>query len=311
MNLENTFKIPPFNRHVILIPKSLGVALMCTGVIELYKKRIGNKPIHIIAYHNEFFENLSFVDEVHKITNDYRPIEENIFENVIFDAEYKSMLGNLDTQPHRRPEKKHITQLLAQKLDIDCNVIKPIFKISTNDLEFAENLIDNIKKKGNNMPIIYLGMQAATINKMWSITKWAEFTEHNKNKFTFISYDDFANHIPQVIKIETTITSIFAILKLVDACITVDSFPLHVASCRGVDTKLVFCILGSSHPDVVCYDNTKVIYMKQKDLDCQPCGRPYSLFDKSPNGSSWECSHLSCLRNIKVSELTNLVNDYF
>jgi len=297
-------EVKPFSRHVILTPDSLGVALMCTGVLELYKNIIGDCELHVLAYHTEFFGNLDFISQVHPITKDYLPIDEHLFENIIQDSEYKSTLWNLDSQPHRRLQKKHITQLLAEKIGFSCNRVKPIVNLTQEEITWGYKFVEEIKSIGKGKPVVYLGLESSTPNKDWKIANWISFLSENKDRYTFISHDSMAMKIPNVARINTTKTQLLSILKQVDACVTVDTYALHGASSRGIDTPIVICILGSSHPEVVCYETTHILYKQEPYLSCQPCGRPYSLFDKTPTGIPWVCDHISCIENISECEVT-------
>lgn len=293
-----------FTRHVILTPGSLGVSLMCTGVLELYKESIIDKPLHVLAYHYDFFENLDFIDKIHPITKNCLPIDGNLFEEVIKDSEYRSTFSNLDWQPHRRPHKKHITQLLAEKIGLTIDRVKPIVRLRQEEDDRGKEYIQSLKLKFGEKPIVYLGIESSTPNKDWKLENWKNLVKDNKDFLTFISFDQKANLIQYVTKIDTTKRQLLSILKHVDACVTVDSFPLHGASAKGINTPVIVCILGSSHPDVVCYEDTIVLYKQRINLECQPCGRPYSLFDKAPNGKPWECGHVSCLMPITVEDVS-------
>jgi ADP-heptose:LPS heptosyltransferase len=287
-------EINRFIDHTILVPGSLGVALLCTGPIKEYRSRFVPRRLDVLAYRTELFDHLNFIDTVHQISLDYRPMEPNFFQHALRDREYRSMLWNLDSQPHRRSIPLHLSQLLADKLGFRSPSLRAIVNLTPSERHAGKNIVENLraitKKK-----IVYAGVRSSTPNKEWPVERWRDLVQRSASTVQFIGFDDAAEAVDGILPIHTDIRKTLAVLAQCDACVTVDTFTLHAASAEGIRTPIVIAILGSSHPHVVTYDDTIVFFIASEALDCQPCGRPYSLFDRDLQNIPWRCPDVRCM----------------
>jgi len=284
--------------HIALVPDSRGVALVTAGVLRHLATRIYPAELDVLAFRTELFSNLPFIRRVYPITRDYSPTVEGLFETAILDREYHSALWNLDSQPHRQSSPQHLSQLVAEKLGFTIPPTRPLVVLTEAERATGGDAADRIRGGRRGAPLVYLGVTASTPNKQWPLARWRLLVKYFAGRCHFVAHKDC--ELEDVVRLDVGLRETLAILRECHACVTVDSFALHAASAEGVAVPSVIAILGSSHPHVVAYTDTVVFYRAGLGLDCQPCGRPYSLFDRSIDGRPWQCPHVACMDGVPV-----------
>lgn len=195
--------------------------------------------------------------------------------------------------------------------------------LNREEIEFGRNEVHKKSKKYNNKPVVILAPSSSTKNKkipkqtlkevIKGIWKFAVpcLLKGNGVKQCIIDRINQYAVCAETIG-DKDLRKASAILYAADACICVDSAPLHMinGSIQGTppeyildgvnpDMSKIVIVVGSSHPDVVSYEGNQIIKVTKDECNCDkaPCGaHGYSelaKYEDEFNGRSFNAAGIS------------------
>ncbi len=150
---------------------------------------------------------------------------------------------------------------------------------------------------------------AAAKNKRWPADKYARLADNifakcpgviillGDSKETQLAQDLIKQaHVPLYSAVgQTSILQMAALMRHCRLVIVNDGGPLHIAVAAGVKTVSIF---GPVDPRVYGPYPSEGHVVIQKGLACQPCYRRFRMA---------QCSHVACLNNLSIEEVTRKV----
>jgi len=296
-----------FKNIAVIVPRAMGVTLLCTAVLRQLKRLHTDAQILCICKFPELLINFPFVDKVFCYDEPF------LFEMAIKDKNVIDLNGTLEFQPNRREKRVHLIDLLCERAKIINDSEGPECNLSEEELSEAIKIVNSVHR-GKCNSIVAMTTRTTTPNKEWKLARWRELVYRTKEEIKWIHIGEYMlPFIPHVEYLTLTPRQSIAVLNYVDAVVCLDTFILHAAATQRLHTGNVIVLLGSTHPKCVSYESFINIY--HEELDCQPCGRPYSQFDLNflPDGSvthwengkpkKWECKSVKCMDLISVDDV--------
>jgi nucleoside-diphosphate kinase len=241
----------------------------------------------------------------------------DVFSAAVKDNDVIDLNGTLDYQPHRRPSPwVHLIDLQCQRAGVPNDFAGPECFLSCEELSQAQRLANRMRDRDGGLALI--ATRTSTPNKEWPAQHWQSLVDKFSATLTWLHVGDpTAQQLRRVRHLALSPRMTIALTNFVDVVVTPDTFLLHASAATAPRRRRVVVLLGSSRPECVSYPSFHNIY--SEELDCQPCGRPYSAYDlhflesgevaKWPNGKSkkWECEHVRCMGMLSVDRVSSAV----
>ena len=255
----------------IRIPDSLGDTLISTSIVKYLLSEYANTfKLNIWTDYNWAFSAFESAENLEKFSKS-TPEPYDIID----------LSAYLDLLPHRRKNKKHHTGSMFEVLAAKVNGINEeylylptVFSEKKSDYKEFEKTYSEILQKSGSKKLIWLCPRSTTENRNPKETLFIELASLLIPSFQFIEFlgpREKAINSKHIISVSMKPGAMALLMKECFAGITVDTFGLHLAGAKGLSRVLV--LLGSSHPECVCYPGNEYIYKKSNETDqCQPCG---------------------------------------
>ena len=190
---------------------------------------------------------------------------------------------------------------------LGCSVAEEDFHIHSRsgDVESVHTFLDasGITDEDN---IIYANPCARWESKFWPAEYWAALADRLYEQgllLVFAGSGGDRNYIAQITAQmqskpfiaagELGLTQVVALLQRCAAYVGLDSGPMHMAAMTQTPVVALF---GPTHPERVRPYGVKHVIMRNEKLDCLECRKR-------------QCSHLSCMKGIKVGSVVTAVTD--
>lgn len=315
---------------LIIRLSSLGDIVLTQSVVQALHNKFPNAQIHYLTkkVYSPIVKIFNCVDEIHYWENKYTLLKE--LRNIKFDLTIdlhskfntfviKSFINAKRTVTYnkehflrRKIVKQKTNKTISSTVGLYFTVLKKIGldgEVSVPKLFPVKNTeIPEIFSVSTKAKYIGLFPGALHKTKQYPIKQLAEFIDSVPTKwnYQFLIFGsnaerDLANRLDSLTK--TNIIDlcgkldlqqlVFAISKM-DAVITNDSGPMHIAAALG---KPQIAIFGATHPKLgFAPMNTKAIILSS-DLPCQPC----SLH----GGGKCPKEHFNCMKLITAEQILN------
>ena len=177
-------------------------------------------------------------------------------------------------------------------------LVKPLVRIPEEDMCWAREFIDKHKRKGT----VLLFPQTCWATRLWPTTYWIDLAWElwnrgilaplmvNNSPETYRRSPMYCNRLP--------LERVAALMKLSDAVVGNDSFPIHLSSTIGTRTIGLF---GPTKPEVVMgYNPDPCLRVIQSDLRCTGCHWQSPIFRGS---CDIQCQSLMALTPERVMQV--------
>lgn len=293
----------------VLVPKALGATLMSTVVVRGLKKMEPNRPINCAGKFVDLFSGSPYVDRVFDIS------DPDLFRKCLQDREVIDLTGTHQAQPHRRDPAPHLIDLLCGRAGVTNDGLGPECFLRADELVEAERTLSG--RRHGSSPVLMIATRTSTRNKEWPLDKWQALIRELGPAVAWIHVGDSERALERVSYLSLSPRQTIALAGRVDGVLTLDTFLLHAAACRGPRQPPAVALLGSSNPKCVAYPNVRALYLPE--YECQPCGRPFDAHDVQllPSGEvamwrpgkpmKWTCEHVACMDLLDVKTVADVV----
>ena len=190
---------------------------------------------------------------------------------------------------------------------LGCSVAEEDFHMhsKSGDVESVRTFLDTSGITDED-DIIYANPCARWESKFWPAEYWAALADRLYEQgllLVFAGSGGDRNYIAQITAQmqskpfiaagELGLTQVVALLQRCAAYVGLDSGPMHMAAMTQTPVVALF---GPTHPERVRPYGVKHVIMRNEKLDCLECRKR-------------QCSHLSCMKGIKVGSVVTAVTD--
>lgn len=189
----------------------------------------------------------------------------------------------LDLLPHRRvPPRHHILSMLEVvnehlqgALKVPEGPPRPVFSPSRDDEKSGRATLDALGDWIGGRAVAWICARSTTRNRNPSDEFWEQLADILSPRAALVELlapgeePRASQDLVRGVRLDPGPSA--ALMKRCAAGIAVDTFGLHLAGAIGLSKVAV--VLGSSHPDCVCYPGNRPVYkVTSKTRMCQPCG---------------------------------------
>jgi hypothetical protein len=287
---------------IFIVDGGIGKNIMATALLPGLKEKY-DLPVIVVTAWPGVYSNNSNIETV------YRFGETNYFyDHYIRDKEFVIIKSEPYLHPDYIRQKRHLIDVWCEQIEVE-NKSKP-------EVFLDEQLMTSVKNRINyneDKPILAMHIHGGPINA--NAISWPrqiqqatanEIANNLKKKYRI--FQIALNGQPAIEDTEpfvgNNVREVFALLKLSQKRLLIDSFPMHASAALELPSVVVW---GPTNPELLGYSMHHNIV--PENLCPQPfCHRPNSyLYDIIPGGEPWTCPYkVKCMTQINALKLSNL-----